>query len=444
MPPGIPVIRCATVADLLDKLAETDGVTLVDLRSAGGLDAARRIRSESPGTPVLGIVDSGSPDDQPSEDRGLLVETLTPPVDSGQLAAAFSRLRSGSPEASVLPLRCPTSQWGLFGRSPRMRALIDRVIEAGARHEGAIVFGEPGTGRGLVARAVHECGVTRGKPFVAVYCREIPPAQFEAALFGKPEPRPFLRSAHHGEVVMSGSLIHQALGGTLYFRNVEEVPDRIQARLARVFRDREVIVDSEPHTVVLDTRPVAAVGSDYQEHVSEGRVRLDLHRRLSASVLEVPALRERVEDIPLLADHFVGKACQSARIPPKSLDAPAHALLKAMPWRGNARELQGLLGSVVLNVPEAAIGLDDLLAHLHLEAAARAPFQQSGFEPTTLRDARARFEREYILAVLAQHHGRIPEAAKVLGIQRTNLYRKLRALRIRRNVETHHHPVSPS
>ena len=148
-----------------------------------------------------------------------------------------------------------------------------------------------------------------------------------------------------------------------------------------------------------------------------------------------PPLRDRVEDIPLLTDHFVGKACQAARVPPKSLEPPAHALLKAMPWRGNARELQGLLGSVVLNVPEGEIGLDDLLAHLHLEAAARSPFQQSGFEPTTRRDARARFEREYILAVLAQHHGRIPEAARVLGIQRTNLYRKLRALRIRRDAE---------
>lgn len=439
---GIPVIHCGSVGDLLDKLADTDGVALVDLRTAGGLDAARRIRSESPGTPVLGIADSGAvPQDQPSEDRGLLVETLTPPVNAGELAAALARLHNGSSEASVLPHRCPASQWGLFGRSPRMRTLISQVVEAGARFDGVVVSGEPGTGRGLVARAVHECGVTKGKPFVAVYCREIPPAQAEATLFGTPQPRPFLRSSHHGEVVMSGSLVHQAIGGTLYFRNVEELPDRIQARLARVFRDREVLVDTHAHPVALDTRPVAAAGADYQDHLSEGRVRLDLHRRLSNSTLEVPPLRDRAEDIPLLAEHFVDKACQAARVPSKRLETPSHALLRAMPWRGNARELQGLMGSAVMAVPGPQIGLDDVLGLLHLEAAAKSPFEASAFEATTLRDAKARFEREYILAVLAQHHGRIPEAARVLGIQRTNLYRKLRALRIRREVQTSRHPV---
>lgn len=359
------------------------------------------------------------------------MDTLNPSSSPEHLTDASAAPRQARLLPSSLEHRCPASLWGLFGRSPRMQALVDRVAAAGARYDGVLVSGEPGTGRGLVARAVHESGVTRGQPFVAVYCRDIPPGEAEVELFG----RPAAKSSHrerHSEMVTSGSLVHQALGGTLYFRNPEELPDRAQARLARLFRDREVLVDNLPRAERYEVRLVAAVGPEYQDHLAEGRVRVDLHRRLCVRAIEVPPLRDRVEDIPLLAEYFVEKACQGARIAAKALSQPAQALLSAMPWRGNARELQSLLGAVVLSVTRPAIGLEDLLTHIHLEAAAKSPFHQSGFEPTTLREARARFEREYVLAVLAQHRGRVPDAARVLGIQRTNLYRKLRALRIKR------------
>lgn len=320
--------------------------------------------------------------------------------------------------------------WGLLGTSARMAEVLALVERAGASFAGVLVTGESGTGRGVVARAVHECGVTKSMPFVPVYCREVPPSQAEAAFFGKARPGPFLRPARHAERVAPGSIVHQALGGTLYLRHVEELPDRVQARLAHLLRDGEAVVGdaAEPQPVAI--RAMAAVGSEYHQYVAEGKVRGDLHRRLGAVSIPVPPLRERPEDIPLLAAHFVDRACRAAHIAPKVLSLSAQALLGAMPWRGNARELQGLMGSVVLNVTGPEIGLEDLLGLLHLEASGKLPYANDGFVPTTLREARAQFEREYILAVLAQHHGRIPDAAAVLGIQRTNLYRKLRSLRI--------------
>lgn len=326
--------------------------------------------------------------------------------------------------------------WGLLGRSTRIAEVIDLVEKAGASFAGVLVTGENGTGRGVVARAVHECGVTRSKPFVPVYCRDIAPAQAEAALFGKARPGPFLRAGRHGERVVPGSLVHQALGGTLYLRNVEELPDRVQARLAHLLRDGEVLVGDAAEPQPAAIRAMAAVGADYHQYVAEGKVRGDLHRRLGTVSIHVPPLRERPEDIPLLAAHFVDRACRAAHIATKTLTPSAQALLSAMPWRGNARELQGLMGSVVLDVTRPEIDLEDLLGLVHLEAAGKPPYAAGGFVPTTLREAKAQFEREYILAVLAQHHGRIPDAAAVLGIQRTNLYRKLRSLRIQEAVRS--------
>jgi len=213
----------------------------------------------------------------------------------------------------------------------------------------------------------------------------------------------------------------------LYLQHIADAPTRVQARLARVLRDREAHLIDSGETIAFDVRPMAGVDTSLDCAVQEGRVRDDLFRRLSVTRIDMPPLRSRRDDIPALANYFVREICGSLHMPPKALSRPALALIAALPWRGNANELRSLLHSIVTGLPGGrGIGLEDVLAHVEL--AGGTVHGNSG----TLRQARAKFEREYIATVVEQHQGRISEAAKVLGIQRTNLYRKMRILKVPR------------
>jgi len=224
--------------------------------------------------------------------------------------------------------------------------------------------------------------------------------------------------------------LHRAIDGTLCLRRIEDLPERVQAKLARVLRDGEFIVGGSGRPQAHGIRAVAVVDTDFDECVRDGRVRQDLYKRLSSATIVAPPLRERRDDIPRLAELFASQACADASVPAKAFTPPAEQLLRALPWRGNAHELQAVIRAVVLQCDGEAVDLDMILAHLTLDADG-AKSSAVGFNET-LRTARSRFEREYIAAVLAQHRGRIPDAAKSLGIQRTNLYRKLRSLRLPR------------
>jgi two-component system nitrogen regulation response regulator NtrX len=213
-------------------------------------------------------------------------------------------------------------------------------------------------------------------------------------------------------------------------KNIADASARVQARLSRLLRDREAIIEDTGSTIGFDTRPMAAVDSGIDTAVHEGRIREELFRRLSVIRIDMPPLRNRREDIPALANYFLREICRARHVPPKTLSRPALSLIAALPWRGNAVELRLMLDAIVSGLAGGkGIGLDDVLAHVRLDGGS-VTFAERG----TLRQARARFEREYIGHILEQHHGRISEAAKVLGIQRTNLYRKLRSLRVDRRV----------
>ena len=326
----------------------------------------------------------------------------------------------------------------LVSESSAMREVLTQVAKAAASPAGVMLTGEPGTGRGLVARAIHACAHTGNAPLVAIDCRALLPAESERAIFGVAanggpagSGNGIARSGSGLEVVHPGSLLHAARGGTIVLRNLDELPVRVQARLATLFRDREFRTRPNGGTQLFSVRPVAIVEPGFQTLVDDGRVRPDLFRRFAEFQIQVPALRERRDDIAGLAQLFVAQACQVLNIEAKVTDTAAQTVLTALPWHGNVREMKDLLESLVQATPEGTISLRSLLEHITLDAP-------NGVHPAlgaSLRDARQRFEREYIAAVVAQHHGRIPDAAKSLGIQRTNLYRKLRALRLSQTEE---------
>ena len=305
-----------------------------------------------------------------------------------------------------------------------MKAVLEAVRAAASSHGGVLVCGESGSGRRMIAREVHLHWAGDGAPFVCVDCAEV--KELESALFGLP-PISGNGDAARARLDRVGkdSLLHQAVGGTLFLAHLREMPARVQARLARVLRDGEVRVAEQRRTVTTRLRLIASAGGEWDAAVAEGQIRSDLVRRCSAVRIDMPPLRDRREDIPALAAMILDDLGTERGIERRTLDASAMALLCAFPWRGNARELRALLAAVVQQAGGLTIRLDDVLGVVNLDGSARS-FLGAG----TLREAKEKFEHDYIAAVLERHRGRVAEAAAALGIQRPNLYRKMRTLRL--------------
>ena len=312
-----------------------------------------------------------------------------------------------------------------------MRRVLEQVVRAAEGRGHILISGEPGTGREMIAREIHRRSPQALDGFVKIGCARRSEQDLELELFGYSTSKTADANANNVErralerIARDGRL-HEALRGTVFFKHLPEMPSRLQARLARLLRDGEAVVVHERNHVNFGARAIASVDQNYDQAVAEGRVRADFHRLISTIRIELPPLRNRREDIPTLATFFVEELCRHASVAIKTISEPAQQLLTALPWHGNALELRSLLQGLVQRLRGDVIRLEDVLGHVHLDGRAR-PFAMDG----TLREARSRFERDYIAAVLEQHHGRVPDTARALGIQRTNLYRKLRRLKVR-------------
>ena len=422
---SLSVVWAENAASAVTELQRREMPVLLDLsRGAAALQAVRELRAHNTTTLLFAVADTRRPDLTTEAVLAGMADIFARPLGARRVASAIQRElghdgRPGRPHE----VTCDD----LYSHSTTMREVVQLIGRAAAMRAGVLVRGEDGTGRQLVARSIHAAQAPPAGAFVAVDCAAFEADELDAELFGSAARQNGDANARGLERVSRAGRLYEALGGTLYLQNVAEAPTRVQARLARVLRDREaVVVDNGGAAAAFDVRPMAGVEPGFDAALADGRVREDLFRRLSVIRVDMPPLRSRQEDIPALANHFVREICASLRLPPKTLSRPALSLLNALPWRGNAVELRGLLESVVTGLAVGkGIGLEDVLAHVRLDGGA-AIYAAGG----TLRQARARFEREYIAAVLEQHHGRISEAAKALGIQRTNLYRKMRSLRV--------------
>jgi DNA-binding NtrC family response regulator len=416
--------------DSLEDFGDPISLCVIDLRENGdALRIARTVRARHPQAIVIGIADPTRPHAAAEAIRAGVFDVLPRPPSARDLRALIANAREqASLAASVEPLRAVESSYGVVGNSPAMRPVMELVQRAAAGQCGIMICGERGSGREMIARAIHAHSTQRNAPFVTVDCSAPDPEEVELQLFGMLVKRggnaPERRSL---ERLRRNSRLQEAAGGFLFLENVAEMPARAQARLVRVLRDREVFMEEVRERVSLTVRVVASADASITTALEEGRLRPDLYERLSLIRIELPALRQRREDIPALATHFLKDLCQQNGTPLKTLTRPALTLLSALPWRGNVPELKALLERLILLVPQGLIRLEDVLAHTPLEGSP-TPIRLDA----TLRQARARFESEYIAAVLQHHRGRIADAARVLGVQRTNLYRKMRRLNLMR------------
>jgi DNA-binding NtrC family response regulator len=304
---------------------------------------------------------------------------------------------------------CPFELAGVSDAVRQAHAQLDQAL-AGERH--ILVVAERGLDVEAVARAIHARSARKGGPFVVLRL-DGGAGEMERALFGAGA----RASTRDVEQVGSGSALLRAGGGVLFVPGVGELSTTSQRRLARVLRDGEVRVSRRSAPVALDVLLIASA-----ESTAGGELREDLLRRLPATI-HVPALRHRREDVPAIAAAMLAARGNGHRFTPAAL-----TVLAALPWQRNTAELSALIDRLVSGERDVLIRQEDVLAEMQLD---RAPLRTNG----TLRDARRQFERDYISSVLRAHEWQMREAARALGIERANLYRKVRQLGIPRRSE---------
>jgi len=341
-----------------------------------------------------------------------------PPDAEPQLLGAVPLVRLALRAAgSMLPLESEAQERGpdgpfpeIQGKSPAMRKLFDQMLQVADFELPVCILGESGTGKELVARCLHARGPRAGRPFVPVHCGALPDSLVEAELFGH------LRGSFTGAVSDRKGLLEEAHGGTLLLDEVGELPLAAQVKLLRFLQDGELRRIGERRPRRLDARVLAATHRDLEAEVREGRFREDLFYRLHVVALRVPALRERGEDVLLLADHLLEQACRAAHRGPRRLSTEAQALLLSHAWPGNVRELDNAVRAAL-----AASGDATVVHGRHLPARLReAPAEEN------LRSAVEGIERRKIAEALEREAGCRARAARRLGVSRQTLHNKMR------------------
>ena len=298
----------------------------------------------------------------------------------------------------------------IVGKSEALNRVFDVVNKVADTTANVLIQGESGTGKELIARAIHFNSSRRAKPFLAVNCGALTESLLESELFGH------TRGSFTGATADKNGLFRSVAGGTLFLDEVGEMPASLQVKLLRALQERQVVPVGSSKAGSFDARIVAATNRDLEADVAEGRFREDLFYRLNVIEIDVPPLRERRDDIPLLVKHFIASTAQAQNAPPKVLTDDAMAALCSYDWPGNIRELEHV-------IERAVILSDDVIDLVNLPTKLQASSQTTR---TTDRSTLEEIERNYVREVLASTDDDKVAAAKILGIDLSTLYRKLK------------------
>jgi two-component system nitrogen regulation response regulator NtrX len=293
-----------------------------------------------------------------------------------------------------------------------------------------LILGDNGTGKELVARTIHQQSRRRGGPFVEVNCAAIPEELIESELFGH------ARGAFTGAVADKPGRFEQANGGTIFLDEIGDMSLKTQAKVLRVLQEQVMERVGGTQRIKVDVRVLAATNKDLPSEIKDGRFREDLYFRLNVIPIFVPPLRDRPDDIPLLADHFMALMAAEYGRRPKRLAPEAVARLQQYQWPGNVRELRNTIERLIIMVAGDTITAQDLafLGRGDDGIASAAGGGTDGGGPSgglgRLAEARDQFEKDFILRTLAAAHGNMSKTAEMLGVERSNLYKKMKAFGI--------------
>ena len=407
-------------------LAEPVDLVLTDVRmpEMDGLTLLGHLKQILPQTPVVVITAYGTVESAVGAMRMGAFDYLLKPVKFDDVLMKVQRaLEFGdvtrAHRVMTEQLAKTSTFHNLVGSSQPMAKLFDLVRKLSGVKSNVLIAGESGTGKELFARAIHYNGVTRDKPFVAVNCGAIPETLIESELFGH------RRGSFTGAIRDKVGYFEAANGGTLFLDEISTLPSNVQSTLLRVLEDRTVVPVGDTKPRAVDARIVAASNQDLEKMVAEGNFREDLLFRLNVVKLQLPPLRQRKEDIPLLVQHFLDKYTKEMN---KRVDGLTNGAMRALlnhTWRGNVRELENVIERAVIFAEGRPIGVEDL------------PFATDGITDDVsedLKEALRQFERQHIIYSLRRHQYDKAETARQLGIGVSSLYRKLEELNIPKNL----------
>ncbi len=387
-----------------------------------GLELLKNAQRLQPEAAVLLITGHGSVETAVDAMRRGAADYIEKPVRLNELRARLERaIETRRLRRDNRELRAQLDERygveGLIGNSPQMQKVFTVLRQVAPTNATVLVLGESGTGKELVARAVHLNSPRRERHFVAMNCAALSEGLIESELFGH------TKGAFTGAVTAKEGRIVYADGGTLFLDEVGDMPLETQAKLLRVLETREVQPVGGNRTQKVDIRLVAATNRDLRAQVAKGRFREDLLYRLAVVTIELPPLRDRRGDLPLLIDHFLVEFARAHGRPQRALAPEARAVLLRHPWPGNVRELRNAIETMVLLADGDVIQLGDVPDSLQ-EAAAQAPPPRTGYELGGR--SLAEVERDLIRANLELVEGNRQRAAQVMGIGERTLYRKIK------------------
>jgi len=413
-------VRDATDADTALAAIEATGpaVVVTDLRMDGmdGLALLREVRQRAPAARVILMTAFGSLETAIAAMREGAFDYLSKPFRLEELSLAVQRALDDRAlrEENQRLRREVERRYGwesLVGRSPAMQAALDVLRAVAGSDASLLLLGESGTGKELAARALHQAGPRSHGPFVAVNCAAIPEPLLEAELFGHE------KGAFTGADRRRAGLLQEADGGTLFLDEIGDMPQALQAKVLRALQDKAVRPVGGRELVQLDFRLVSATNTDLAARVREGRFREDLYYRLAVIPVRLPSLRERPEDIPLLARHFLERFAAEAGKPVTGFGDDVLTWMLAHPWPGNVRELENTIARAVALAPGSVLTLREV-----------GPLPGATPAGGTFRPTLAELERRYVTEVLEEAGGDRRAAARILGVSLRTLQRWARSL----------------
>jgi DNA-binding NtrC family response regulator len=419
---GMQVTTCTTAADALEKIASRDfDVVLTDLSmpETSGLEVCERVIAMRPDVPVVLITGHATLETAMGAIRAGAYDFVTKPIESKTLGVVVSRaVQHRRLREQIRQLRAArdANQSIIVGGSPAMRKVADLIERVSDSDASVLIHGETGTGKELVARAVHNKSKRRDGPFVAINCAAVPHSLLESELFGH------ARGAFTDAKATRVGLFQQANGGTLFLDEIGELPIDVQPKLLRALQERKVRPVGDNREVPYDARIVAATNRDLENEVREKRFREDLYYRINVVKLEVPPLRSRGSDTLHLAHHFLKQFAERSGKPTLELSERAAERLMAYEWPGNVRELENCIEHAVALARFDQVTVEDLPEKLRGYLA--GSFVATANDPTEIVTMEE-LEKRYLLRVFTLVGNNKSRAAEVLGIDRRTMYRKL-------------------
>ncbi len=403
-------------------------VLLLDIWLPGmdGLDTLEELRARGLEAEVVMISGHGSIENAVRATKLGAFDFVEKPLSLDKTVLVVrNAIRQHQLEAENRALRARVDRrFVMIGESSVIGRLKEQIAMAAPTNGRVLISGENGTGKELVARHIHLLSQRRDGPFIEVNCAAIPEELIESELFGH------ARGAFTGAVADRRGKFELAHGGTLFLDEIGDMSLKTQAKVLRALQEQVVEPVGGQQSVRVDVRVIAATNKDLLEEIRGHRFREDLFFRLNVIPIHVPALRDRHHDVVVLARHFVSEVAREYGRRLKRLTVDAEAVLCSFRWPGNVRELRNVIERVMIMVPGETISATDL-AFLGVSAPAHLHAAVSGDEPPSLLPlytARDDWEREYIKAALAACEGNISRTADVLGVERSNLYRKMKGL----------------